>query len=94
MKTLFDQNTGAFERIIIQEQTNMQIDTKQIITVIVAATVAVAFLFVVIAPAFNVIIPNTTSALVFGLFSALTGFGGSQYGEAAATRRLLSVQGK
>ena len=91
MKYLFDTNTAQFERIIPQEK---QMDTKQIITIIVAATVAVSFLFVVIAPAFNVIIPNTTSALVFGLFSALTGFGGSQYGEAAATRRLLSVQGK
>ena len=92
MKYLFDMNTAQFERIILQETNKM--DTKQIITIIVAATVAVSFLFVVISPAFGVIIPNTTSALVFGLFSALAGFGGSQYGEAAATRRLLSVQGK
>ena len=91
MKYLFDMNTAQFERIIPQEK---QMDTKQIITIIVAATVAVSFLFVVIAPAFNVIIPSTTSALVFGLFSALAGFGGSQYGEAAATKRILSAQGK
>lgn len=70
------------------------IDTKSIITLLVAIAVSVAFVFVVIAPAFNVIVPQTTSAMVFAMFGALAGFGGSQYGEAQAANRLLAAQAK
>lgn len=69
-------------------------DTKSIITLLVAVAVSVSFLFVVIAPAFNVIVPQTTSAMVFAMFGALAGFGGSQYGEAQAAKRVMMMQGK
>ena len=42
-------------------------DTKSVITLIVAIAVSIAFMFVVIAPAFNVIVPQTTSAMVFAM---------------------------
>lgn len=58
----------------IQEVRTM--DTTKVITVIGAGTVAIAFLFVVIAPAFpNVIVLQGTAQVVFGFFGAVFGGG-------------------
>lgn len=67
-------------------------DTKSITALIVSVAIAVAFLFVVIAPVFQVEIPAQTQTLVFGLFAALAGFGGSQYGEQQAVKRLNTLK--
>lgn len=79
---------------IPEGETMQNFDTKSVITLIVAIAVSIAFMFVVIAPALNVIVPQTTSAMVFAMFGALAGFGGSQYGEAQAAKRMLQMQGK
>lgn len=76
------------------ETTMQNFDTKSVITLIVAIAVSIAFMFVVIAPAFNVIVPQPTSAMVFAMFGALAGFGGSQYGEAQAAKRVMMMQSK
>lgn len=52
-------------------------NVKDIISVVVAVAVSVAFLAVVVAPYFNVIIPQTTAQTIFALFAALVaGAGG------------------
>lgn len=67
-------------------------DTKSITALIVSAAIAVAFLFVVIAPVLGVDVPMQTQTLVFGLFAALAGFGGSQYGEQQALKRMTALK--
>lgn len=85
----------AQERIDGEGESKMQnIDTKSVVTLLVAIAVSLAFVFVVVAPAFNVIVPNTTSSMVFAMFGALAGFGGSQYGQAQAVKQFNAMQGK
>lgn len=85
----------AFWLLETEEKREMNFDSKSITALIVSAVIAIAFLFVVIAPALpNVIVPQTTQTLVFSLFAAMAGFGGSQYGEAQALKRMSALQAK
>jgi hypothetical protein len=52
-------------------------DTRAILTLVSGVTVCAAFLFTVLAPAFGVIVPQTTTTFVFGAFAALVGGGGA-----------------
>lgn len=73
----------------------MQIDTQKVIALIGAAAVAIAFLFVVLAPAFpNVIVPQGTANVVFGLFGIVFGYSAAQFQQNQTTANLMKVQGK
>lgn len=73
--TGWDMNTRAFEKQIAEE-THME--SKTIITIIVAVTICLAFLGANLAPFVNVIIPNTTVMTVNALFAALCAGAGVQ----------------
>lgn len=55
----------------------VNVSVRDIISVVVAIAVSVAFLAVVVAPYFNIVIPQTTAQTIFALFAALVaGAGG------------------
>lgn len=74
MSTGYDMQTSEFEKQIKEAQ--VKYSMQEIITVIVAAVVGIAFLAVVAAPFFGASADPETKSFVFGLFGALIGAGG------------------